>query len=172
MSEEPSTSSSSAIDEQPDEDEDLLLKDDAAEIERLQLPIQSQEPQQQEEDDERIARIEFRCSCCDMHELVHYYGREPPFALGILFREDTYVMRDPFQAPPPRWQTKAEYYIAMGVNCANCSIVVCKDSSCSFYYTKTLCLPCGAEELKSWPVEAQTRLRKQLAAAKESGLLK
>ncbi|KAH8381580.1 hypothetical protein KR093_008678, partial [Drosophila rubida] len=152
-----------------DDIEDLLIKDDAAEIERLQLPAQSQEPQDtQQEDDERIAQIEFRCSCCDMHEFVHYYGREPPFALGILFREDTFVMRDPFQAPPPRRQFKPEFYIAMGVKCSRCSKVVCRDTTCSFYYTKTFCLPCGSETLKSWPVEAQTRLRKQLAAAKQS----
>ncbi|KAL7730251.1 hypothetical protein ACLKA6_016517 [Drosophila palustris] len=167
MAQEPPTTSSSDTFDAGDDDGDLIehLDSDAAEIARLELPAQS-EPQAQAEDDddERIARIEFHCSSCDMHEMVHYYGTEPPFALGVKFREDSYVMRDPFQAPPPRWQSKPEFYVALGVNCSLCSKVVCKDSTCSFYYTKTYCLPCGSAELKSWPVEAQTRLRKQLAA--------
>lgn len=147
------------------EDDDLCLDNEASEIQRLQLtaPV---EPQPQEDLDERVATIEFHCSGCNMHEMVHYYGRTPPFALGIKFREDSYVLRDPFQAPPPRWQSKPEFYVALGVNCSSCNKAVCKDTSCSFYYTKTFCLECGKVELKNWPVEAQSRFRKQLAAKK------
>lgn len=147
-----------------DDDDDLNLDNEAAEIRRLQLPT-STEPLVQD-DDERVANIEFNCSACDMHEMVHFYGRAPPFALGVKFREDSYVLRDPFQAPPPRWQSKPEFYVSLGAKCAICGQVVCKDTSCSFYYTKTYCLPCARAELKSWPVEAQSRLRKQLAAKK------
>lgn len=154
-----------------EDDDGLHLDDDAAEIARLELPAQSESApvaEAEADNDERVAQIEFQCTSCQMRELVHYYGREPPFALGVKFREDNFVMRDPFQAAPPRWQSKPEFYITLGVKCASCDQVVCKDSTCSFYYTRTYCLPCGAKELKSWPVEAQTRLRKQLAA-KESG---
>ncbi|XP_034663650.1 cysteine-rich DPF motif domain-containing protein 1 [Drosophila subobscura] len=150
------------------DDEDLVLNDEAAEIARLQLPEEDEKPKEEldpKERDERIAKIDFRCSACDMHELVHYFGREPPFALGIKYLENTFVMRDPFQPPPPRWQMKPEYYIAIGSHCSSCSKVVCKDAACSYYYTKTVCLPCGKAELKDWPVEAQARFRKQLAAA-------
>ncbi|KAH8407155.1 hypothetical protein KR222_009557, partial [Zaprionus bogoriensis] len=151
-----------------EDDEALrLVDDDAAEIARLQLPAQRDNvlaTEVEEENDERVARIEFHCKSCDMRELVHYFGREPPFALGVKFREESFVMRDPFQAPPPRWQSKPEFYIALGAKCAICAKDVCKDAACSFYYTKTFCLPCGKDELKSWPVEAQARLRKQLAA--------
>lgn len=145
-----------------EDDEGLHLADDAAEIARLES--ESMPAAELEENDERVAQIEFHCTSCQMRELVHYYGREPPFALGVKFREDNFVMRDPFQAAPPRWQSKPEFYIALGVKCSCCEKIVCKDPTCSFYYTKTYCLPCGAAELKSWPVEAQTRLRKQLAA--------
>lgn len=160
----PTTSTTSSGNSLDEDDEDLQLDTEAAEIARLDLPAQSEPQVQEEDDDERVARIEFHCSSCDMREMVHYYGTEPPFALGVRFREDSYVMRDPFQAPPPRWQSKPEFYIALGVNCSSCSKVVCKDATCSFYYTKTYCLPCGSDKLKSWPVEAQTRLRKQMAA--------
>ncbi|XP_017143047.1 cysteine-rich DPF motif domain-containing protein 1 [Drosophila miranda] len=162
---QPSSSSISLSIDNDLADEDLVLNDESAEIARLQLPEEDQQPQDKLEpleEDERIAKIDFRCSACDMHELVHYFGRQPPFALGIKYLEDTYVMRDPFQPPPPRWQSKPEYYIAMGSKCSSCSKVVCKDAACSFYYTRTVCLPCGKAELKDWPVEAQARLRKQL----------
>ncbi|EDW24188.1 GL23522 [Drosophila persimilis] len=161
---QPSTSSVSLSIDNDLADEDLVLNDESAEIARLQLPEEDQPQDKLEplEEDERIAKIDFRCSACDMHELVHYFGRQPPFALGIKYLEDTYVMRDPFQPPPPRWQSKPEYYIAMGSKCSSCSKVVCKDGACSFYYTRTVCLPCGKAELKDWPVEAQARLRKQL----------
>ncbi|XP_001358984.2 cysteine-rich DPF motif domain-containing protein 1 [Drosophila pseudoobscura] len=162
---QPSTSSVSLSIDNDLADEDLVLNDESAEIARLQLPEEDRQPQDKLEpleEDERIAKIDFHCSACDMHELVHYFGRQPPFALGIKYLEDTYVMRDPFQPPPPRWQSKPEYYIAMGSKCSSCSKVVCKDAACSFYYTRTVCLPCGKAELKEWPVEAQARLRKQL----------
>ncbi|XP_030370104.1 cysteine-rich DPF motif domain-containing protein 1 [Scaptodrosophila lebanonensis] len=156
-----------------DDDKELDLPQDneEAEIARLQLPEQNQSLNAQEDveaDDERIARIEFHCKECDMHELVHYYGRNPPFALGVQFREDSYVMRDPFQAPPPRWQSKSENFLALGAKCTTCAKIVCKDAACSIYYTHTYCLPCARLELKSWPVEAQAKLRKQLVA-KEAG---
>ncbi|XP_068157449.1 cysteine-rich DPF motif domain-containing protein 1 [Drosophila tropicalis] len=167
MDQQSSTSQKESL---PGEEEDSLLlplDTEAAEIARLQPNSTNSQPDNQtaEEDDERIAKIQFRCYACDMREMVHYYGREPPFALGIEFREDTYVMRDPFQAPPPRWQSKPEFFISLGVHCCICSQVVCKDPACSYYYTQTYCLPCGSKELKSWPPEAQMRLRKQLEAA-------
>ncbi|KAI8045926.1 cysteine-rich DPF motif domain-containing protein 1 [Drosophila gunungcola] len=148
------------------DEEDLFLDNETAEIERLKLPEEDKKPTDPEEEDERVARIDFLCSGCEMHEMVHYFGRKPPFSLGIKYPEDNYVMRDPFQPPPPRWQTKAEYYISLGAKCSICSKTVCKDPGCSFYYTATFCLPCGQEKLKNWPAEAQARLRKQLAVSK------
>ncbi|XP_039491529.1 cysteine-rich DPF motif domain-containing protein 1 [Drosophila santomea] len=148
-----------------DDDEDFVLDNEAEEIKRLQLPEEEKKPIDPEEADERIARIEFNCSGCEMHEMVHYFGRKPPFALGVEYPEDNYVMRDPFQPPPPRWQTQPEYYITLGTKCSTCSKSVCKDPGCSFYYTASFCLPCGKEELKNWPVEAQARIRKQLSAS-------
>ncbi|ALC47257.1 CG11755, partial [Drosophila busckii] len=143
-----------------DDFSDLKVENEEEEIARLQLPPPV--PQDIRDDKERIATIEFKCSGCDMQELVHYFGQKPPFAIGVKFREDTYVMRDPFQAPPQRWKLKPEFYVAIGAHCAMCNKVVCKDTSCSIYYTKTYCLQCGFAKSKSWPVEAQTKLRKQL----------
>ncbi|KAH8383242.1 hypothetical protein KR009_007530 [Drosophila setifemur] len=146
-------------------DEDILVQNEAVEIACLELRPKDEKLPDPAEEDERVARIDFHCSGCNMHELVHYFGMQPPFALGIKYPEENYVMRDPFQPPPPRWQSKPEYYISLGAKCFSCLKTVCKDPGCSFYYTATFCLPCGMEKLKNWPVEAQTRLRKQLAVS-------
>ncbi|EDX13732.1 GD18563 [Drosophila simulans] len=99
-----------------DPDDELVLENEAEEIERLQLPEEVNKPIDPEEEDERVARIEFNCSGCEMQEMVHYFGRKPPFALGVIYPEDNYVMRDPFQPPPPRWQSKPEYISQWGLS--------------------------------------------------------
>lgn len=138
------------------------LNDNAVNVPCLE-PNEKDEKQQNRDDiDERIARIDFHCSGCDMHELVHYFGREPPFALGIQYKEDNYVLRDPFQPPPQGGRPIPEYYISLGSKCSSCLKTVCKGSGCSFFYTATVCVPCGKTMLKDWPVDAQTRFRKQL----------
>ncbi|KAH8267325.1 hypothetical protein KR018_006891 [Drosophila ironensis] len=144
-----------------DSGDELPLEDEEAEVARLKLPPKRQSPPPRDDD----ATIEFRCSTCDMREMVHYFGRKPPFALAICYAEDNYVMRDPFQPPPPRHQKRAEYYISLGAKCAACSKIVCRDSACSYFYTATFCTDCAKAKLKEWPVEAQTRFRKQLASS-------
>ncbi|XP_017100376.2 cysteine-rich DPF motif domain-containing protein 1 [Drosophila bipectinata] len=136
----------------------------AVNVPRLEPTEKDQNSQKRDDIDARIARIDFRCSGCYMHELVHYFGREPPFALGIRYKEDNYVLRDPFQPPPQAGRPVPEYYISMGSKCSSCLKIVCKSSGCSFYYTATFCVPCGKSKLKDWPVDAQTRFRKQLSA--------
>lgn len=147
--------------------DELEIKSEKEEIEQLlvQLPeSQTNEPPSPAEEDDRIPRINFCCSSCGMNEMVHYKGTEPPFVLGVKLLEESYIMRDPFQQHPPRWKKKPEYFISLGAHCCLCSQVVCRDVECSFFYVSTFCLDCAKGALKSFPLEVQTKLRKQLAS--------
>lgn len=146
------------------DDLQLNVKDDEAEILRLEdaanVPISLEKCESQS--DERIPKIKFQCTICNMLEMVNYYGKTPPFVYGLKLLEDSFVLRDPFQPPPFRWKPKAEYFIIMGAKCAVCENVVCKGPECSFYYTCSYCLACAKKYINSFPLEAQAKLRKQL----------
>ncbi|XP_055851976.1 cysteine-rich DPF motif domain-containing protein 1 [Episyrphus balteatus] len=146
--------------------EELDIKTEKDEIDQLKLPKEepSTEPPLPAEEDDRIPRINFCCSSCGMNEMVHYKGTEPPFVLGVKLMEENYIMRDPFQQHPPRWRKKPEFFICLGAHCCLCDRLVCRDVECSFYYVSTFCVDCAKEALKSFPLEVQTKLRKQLAS--------
>ncbi|KAM7360469.1 cysteine-rich DPF motif domain-containing protein 1 [Cochliomyia hominivorax] len=152
-----------------DETSELYIKNEQAEIDILEkdnskkLSDIDTKLETETQDDERIAKIKFRCSSCDMEEMVHYFGIEPTFVFGIKFNEPTYIMRDPFQAPPPRWKPKAEYFVALGAHCKLCNCVICKDNDCSFFYINTYCLDCAKKTAPKFPLDIQQKLRKQLA---------
>ncbi|XP_037951069.1 flocculation protein FLO11-like [Teleopsis dalmanni] len=148
------------------DDDELYIENEEAEIAKLKLSSKDfkSKPPVRDEDDEREPKIRFRCSACDMDEMVHIFGKTAPFILGVEYYEDTYVMRDPFQPPPPRNKKIPEYYIAMGANCSQCQRPVCKDEACSFYYTRTFCLDCAKKIFNKFPVEVQTKLSKQLSS--------
>lgn len=151
-----------------DDNSELYIKNDKAEIELLEGNNNKQSPDKEEkpiedQEDERIAKIKFHCSGCDMEEMVHYFGLEPTFVYGLKFNEPTYIMRDPFQAPPPRWKSKAEYFVALGAHCNLCDQVVCKDNECSFFYIKSYCLDCVKKVAPTFPLDIQQKLRKQLS---------
>lgn len=162
-SEDASTSQAANVLE--DGDLELNIPNDEAEIRRLETPNKDGNKliENSNLDEDSIPKIEFECSCCHMLEMVHYFGKNPNFVHGLQFHEDTYVMRDPFVPPPPRWKSKAEYFIALGAKCCKCQRVVCRDSACSFYYTRTFCLDCGRELMNEFSTEAQSKLRKQLS---------
>ncbi|XP_055903823.1 cysteine-rich DPF motif domain-containing protein 1 [Eupeodes corollae] len=144
---------------------EFVIKSEKEEIEQLKLPTECPtEPPLPAEEDDRIPRINFTCSSCEMNEMVHYKGTEPPFVLGVKLMEESYVMRDPFQQHPPRWRKKPEFFICLGAHCCLCDRIVCKDAECSFFYVSTFCLNCAKEAVKSFPLEVQTKLRKQLAS--------
>jgi Cysteine-rich domain len=111
-------------------------------------------------------RIAFLCTSCGLSEQCDYFGRQPPFARKIQFTEDCFVMKDPF-SPPPSSQsnkTSSEYYLVLGANCIVCANTFCKGGECSIYYSKTFCLTCAKKKILDFPLEIQSKIRKQLAA--------
>ncbi|XP_073830091.1 cysteine-rich DPF motif domain-containing protein 1 [Musca autumnalis] len=108
-------------------------------------------------------RITFHCKLCGLHEKVHYFGRDPSFVYGLTFSEPTYIMRDPFQPPIPKWKSKPEYFIAIGAHCINCNEMVCKDTACSFYFKSTYCIECAKVAASKFPTDIQVKIKKQLA---------
>jgi hypothetical protein len=115
---------------------------------------------------EETPRFEFKCSSCSMTEKIDYFGKSPPFTKNIEFSEDCYVMKDPFTPQPSRNGTKSytEYFIVLGSECRICSLVVCKD--CSIFYNNTFCLVCANSEISRFPLEIQSKIRKEILAIK------
>lgn len=145
------------------DDLQLNVKDDEAEISRLEAAENvTKSSEKCEQSDERVPKIKFQCSTCNMLEMVDYYGKTPAFVYGIKLLEDSFVLRDPFQPPPIRWKPKAEYFVIIGAKCTVCENVVCKGAECSFYYTCTYCLACAKKYTNKFPIESQAKLRKQL----------
>ncbi|XP_039965101.1 cysteine-rich DPF motif domain-containing protein 1 [Bactrocera tryoni] len=146
------------------EDLQLNVKDDEAEISRLEADanVSKSSEKCESQTDERVPKIKFQCTMCDMLEMVNYYGKTPPFVYGLKLLEDSFVLRDPFQSPPIRWKPKAEYFVIIGSRCTVCENVVCKGAECSFYFTCTYCLACAKKHINKFPIESQAKLRKQL----------
>ncbi|KDR08158.1 Putative transferase C1orf69-like protein, mitochondrial, partial [Zootermopsis nevadensis] len=61
----------------------------------------------------------FTCVRCGLKEHYFYKGKKPPFTKKISFREDSYVMKDPF-SPPNKNQL-----LLLGSDCSLCNIPVC-----------------------------------------------
>lgn len=103
-----------------------------------------------------------------MTESVDYFGKVPPFTKNIEFLEDSYVMRDPFSPPPSKHGSRSftEYFIVLGTHCVLCRNVVCRD--CSLFYKSTFCFPCAESRIKEFPLEIQSKIRKELIAIKKS----
>lgn len=108
-------------------------------------------------------KIHFRCAFCALNELCEFKGTHPPFARQINFSEECYVMKDPFSpAPGPHSnKTNSEYVLVLGADCALCGRAVCKANECSIFYAKTYCLTCASGRIKEFPVEIQSKIRKQ-----------
>lgn len=121
-------------------------------------------PETKDKDDTK--KIRFKCENCQMEEWCDYFGKEPPFVNRIKFLEDCYTMRDIFSPPPPPSskgsRSKAEYFFVLGAHCIECNKVVCKDLGCSVFYGKTYCLNCAEIKVKKFPLEIQTKIKKQI----------
>lgn len=130
-------------------------------------PDQDEQPKVKEKTPEP-ERIKFECSSCQQRELVDYFGKKPPFTRNIEFQEDCYVMVDPFSPAPSRLTSKSytEYFIVMGAHCKLCDAVVCKDPSCSIFYLHSFCLRCAEENIKKFPLEIQSKIKKEVVALK------
>jgi hypothetical protein len=111
-------------------------------------------------------KIPFLCRECSMSELVHYFGKKPPFVRNVEFLEDAYIMKDPFSAPPARNGKRSftEYFLVIGSNCKICESPVCKD--CSVFYSNTFCIHCAYAHVSQFPVEIQSKIRKEFSAIK------
>lgn len=117
------------------------------------------------EDDE--PKIEFKCEICSFSNRCHYKGNRPPFANKIQLNEESYVMRDPFSPPPNAQSSKSnsEYFIVIGAHCSVCDRTVCKAAECSMFYVKSFCLSCAKNGIGQFPLEVQSKIKKQLSMA-------
>lgn len=117
--------------------------------------------------DEEPELIKFVCDACSLSEMCNYKGKNPYFVKNINFTEDCYVMKDPF-CPPPGPDTKksfTEYFLVLGADCSSCDKTVCRGVECSFFYGTTFCLNCAQVRIKEFPLEIQSKIRKQIANA-------
>lgn len=151
-------------DSQKESDESLLINTIKDENKICEKQIES-EGNIKEKDTKEILKIDFLCNSCGLREKCDYHGRHPPFAKKINFNEDSYVMRDPFSPPPGQHsnKTNTEYFIVLGSHCFSCEKSVCKGPECSYFYGRTLCLECASRRMQEFPLEVQSKVRKQLA---------
>lgn len=116
-----------------------------------------------EKDPEQL-KISFKCSVCKIVSAsCEYFGKRPPFARKYQVGEESYIMKDPFCPPPTSREPNPEHFLIVGVNCTLCGVPVCKSDECSFHYSRTFCSKCAIENIKQFPLEIQSRIRKQLA---------
>lgn len=122
------------------------------------------------ETETKIPKIQFKCANCPLNEACDYKGCKPPFAKKIEFREECYVMQDPFSPPPGKLSDKAnsEYFMVLGADCSVCQRMVCAAGTCSIFYAKTYCLHCANGIVKESPLEIQSKIRKLVATANAS----
>lgn len=106
-------------------------------------------------------KINFTCAICSLHEKCDYYGRSPPFLKKIEFREDCFIMKDPFS--PHSKTPSLENFLIIGSNCAICDKTICRDSDCSYYYFKTFCLECALNRINEFPLEIQSKIRRAIS---------
>lgn len=110
----------------------------------------------------------FTCTSCNLTENCEEKlekGKSPSFVKNILVTEDVYVMKDPFNPPPTGYECKkslSEYFLILGADCCTCGKPVCKDPKCSFFYAATYCLSCCAQRIADFPLEIQSKIRKQI----------
>ncbi|KAG4067179.1 hypothetical protein HA402_000170 [Bradysia odoriphaga] len=136
--------------------------DESSELEQSTSAQNDPKTKVQEEDD--VPKPQFKCHNCDLNEEYDYFGKRPPFASRIQFNENCYVMKDPFSpAPEQEKTTNSEYFVTLGADCVKCSRPICRGQECSFYYSKSYCLSCAGGVLSSFPLEVQSKIRKQIA---------
>lgn len=129
-------------------------------------PETSKEQQEKPATQEEPEKINFKCKSCAMSEEVDYFGKTPPFTRNIELLEDSYIMRDPFTAPPSRHGKRSftEFFIVLGSHCTVCDSVMCKD--CALFYKNTFCYSCAESKISLFPLEIQSKIRKEIIAIK------
>lgn len=134
-------------------------------MEPATLSNQEEKPDKPKKEDEP-EKIKFSCKACAMFEEVDYFGKSPPFTKNLELHEDSYVMRDPFTAPPTKHGKRSftEYFIVVGSHCLMCDSVFCKD--CSLFYNGTFCYACAQSQIYQFPLEIQSKIRKEILEIK------
>ena len=94
----------------------------------------------------------FKCFLCGLEEKFEFYGKRVEFAKNVGFKEDTYVMRDPFS---PRHEG---LFLSLGSNCSKCEKTVCNDLSCSVFWKKRYCKDCAKSYARELPDDLSRRL--------------
>ena len=106
---------------------------------------------------EEEEEVDFCCNLCKLQETCHHFGKRAPFVKKQLkFKEDTFVMRDPFV---PREKGKPSFLI-IGGKCSICQKTVCVD--CSTFYFKRICDDCASANLQEFPQEIGLKIQKKL----------
>lgn len=116
-----------------------------------------------------VEKIEFKCEKCSLHEFVDYFGKNPPFSGIVEFKHDCYVMKDPFSPQPSRLSNRSysQNFIVIGAHCVICGIQICKDPACGVYYLNQFCLDCAFSNIKKFPVEIQTKIKKEVVGLRD-----
>jgi len=118
--------------------------------------VKSREEAKEDKFDIFEKKIQFQCSLCGLCEMCHYFGSKPPFVKKCLeFREECYVMLDPFSPYNPK---KANNFLVLGAECSNCNATVCVE--CSIYFTKRFCIKCAQYDINEFPQDVQNRIVK------------
>ncbi|KAL6075513.1 Cysteine-rich DPF motif domain-containing protein 1 [Balamuthia mandrillaris] len=102
----------------------------------------------------RGSSLRFTCSICGMEYPYHHFGNKPPFCASIIYLEDCYVLKDPFDEEQGRQQEKA-LPICVGSHCSICQRAVCVQASCSLFYTHRFCTDCFDRHQQHFPPQLQ-----------------
>jgi len=117
-------------------------------------PSKKEEEEEKEKEKEKKP-VPFSCSICKLSEVCHYYGQRPPFARGhVEFKEDTFVMMDPFTLR----EKGRPHFLAIGSKCGLCANSVCL--GCSIFYRHRVCKDCAFVEMDKFPSEIQAKVKK------------
>ena len=111
--------------------------------------------------------VQFKCSSCHLNEVCHFLGKTlPSHKKRVTFKEDTFVMRDPFtprvvaahSANRSPWS--GCNLLVIGGFCTICQSSVCVD--CSMFYTRRYCLDCAANHIREFPADVGAKIQKKL----------
>ncbi|KAK5649132.1 hypothetical protein RI129_004024 [Pyrocoelia pectoralis] len=120
------------------------------------MSVESENHLKNTEEQENIEeeKLYFSCTLCNLHERYDYFGKSPEFVHNYKFKEDSYIIEDPF-SPPKRGE-----YLVLGSHCIKCKISVCKDNNCSFYFDGTYCIKCAKSCKYEFPKVVQEKLNR------------
>lgn len=102
------------------------------------------------QDSKEKSREMFTCSFCLLQEYFDFKGTNPPFARHIIYLEDCYVMKDPFDL-------SAKDVLVIGGDCSICKKAVCL--RCSVFFGKRFCQTCATNNSDKLPSQILCKLK-------------